>query len=122
MGSPISYSTHGPTLAYRTFGHGPRSVLTFHGFGRTHNILLASGKPPYLWGPDKPDMKGISVIHDETKKKRYVQIDLDLIGRKRGEIDDYLDLLLIEARRDEPVIAFEEVEKRLKKPRIRTKR
>lgn len=62
-------------------------------------------------------MKGISVILDETKKKRYVQIDMELIGKKRDEIDDYLDLLLIESRRDEPTIPFEEVEKRLRKPR-----
>ena len=31
----LSYFTHGPTLAYRTFGHGPLPVLAFHGFGRT---------------------------------------------------------------------------------------
>ncbi|MBL7982838.1 MAG: alpha/beta fold hydrolase [Flavobacteriales bacterium] len=30
-----SYFTHGPTLAYRTYGHGPVPVLAFHGFGRT---------------------------------------------------------------------------------------
>lgn len=31
----LSYFTHGPTLAYRTFGHGPKALLAFHGFGRT---------------------------------------------------------------------------------------
>lgn len=31
----LSYFTHGPTLAYRTYGHGPVPVLAFHGFGRT---------------------------------------------------------------------------------------
>ncbi|MBL7962319.1 MAG: alpha/beta fold hydrolase [Flavobacteriales bacterium] len=30
-----SHFTHGPTLAYRTYGHGPLPVLAFHGFGRT---------------------------------------------------------------------------------------
>lgn len=67
-------------------------------------------------------MKGIRIIHDETKKKRYVQIDLDLIDTKRSEIDDYLDLLLIEARKDEPNIPFEEVQKRLGKSRTRAQR
>lgn len=70
-------------------------------------------------------MKGVSIIHDETKKKRYLQIDMEVISSKRGEIDDYLDLLLIEARRDEPTVPFELVEKRLKrlgKPRIRSKK
>ncbi len=67
-------------------------------------------------------MKGIRIIHDETKKKRYVQIDMDLIGTKRDAIDDYLDLLLIEARKDEPVVTFEAVEKRLGSNRSRAKR
>jgi len=58
-------------------------------------------------------MKGVSIIHDETKKKRYLQIDMDLISSKRGEIDDYLDLLLIEERKDEPTVPFEMVEKLL---------
>ncbi len=31
----VQYFTHGPTLAYRTYGHGPLPVLAFHGFGRT---------------------------------------------------------------------------------------
>lgn len=31
----VSYFTHGVTLAYRTYGHGPLAVLAFHGFGRT---------------------------------------------------------------------------------------
>ncbi len=31
----VSYFTHGPTLAYRSYGHGPLPVLAFHGFGRT---------------------------------------------------------------------------------------
>lgn len=36
VNSPIvSYFTHGVTLAYRTYGHGPLPVLAFHGFGRT---------------------------------------------------------------------------------------
>lgn len=31
----ILYFTHGTTLAYRTYGTGPLTVLAFHGFGRT---------------------------------------------------------------------------------------
>lgn len=59
-------------------------------------------------------MKGVSIIHDETKKKRYLQIDMDLMGSKRGEIDDHLDLLLIEARKGAPTVPFEVVEKRIR--------
>lgn len=35
MNPGISYFTHGATLAYRTLGNGPLTVLAFHGFGRT---------------------------------------------------------------------------------------
>lgn len=31
----IQYFTNGVTLAYRVYGHGPITVLAFHGFGRT---------------------------------------------------------------------------------------
>lgn len=31
----VHYFTHGVTLAYRSFGHGPLPVLAFHGFGRS---------------------------------------------------------------------------------------
>jgi hypothetical protein len=60
-------------------------------------------------------MKGISIIHDETKKKRYLQIDMELIGSKRGAIYDFLDLLLIAARKDEPTVPFEVIEKRIER-------
>ncbi|MBL7951248.1 MAG: alpha/beta hydrolase [Flavobacteriales bacterium] len=35
MNTSILYFTHGPTLAYRTYGNGQLTVLAFHGFGRT---------------------------------------------------------------------------------------
>ncbi len=31
----VHYFTHGVTLAYRVYGHGPLPILAFHGFGRT---------------------------------------------------------------------------------------
>ena len=34
VSAPASF-THGLTLAYRSFGHGPEQALAFHGFGRT---------------------------------------------------------------------------------------
>jgi hypothetical protein len=55
-------------------------------------------------------MKGVSIILDETTKKRYVQIDMELIITKRGEVDDFLDLLIIESSKDEPTIPYDVVE------------
>ena len=60
-------------------------------------------------------MKGVSLIHDETRRKRYVQIDLDLIEKDRERVEDYIDVLLIEARKHEPSIPLEDFERRLKK-------
>ena len=60
------------------------------------------------------DMKGVTIIQDETSKKRYVQIDMDLIMRDREAVEDYLDSILIDSRREEPSVPLEDFEKRLK--------
>ncbi len=60
-------------------------------------------------------MKGVRLIHDETLKKRYVQIDLKLIEKDRERVEDYIDVLLIESRKHEPSIPIEDFERRLKK-------
>jgi hypothetical protein len=56
-------------------------------------------------------MKGVSIIHDETEEGTLLAVDMELISSTRGEIDDSLDRLLIAARRDEPAVPFEVVEK-----------
>ncbi len=60
-------------------------------------------------------MKGVSIIHDETRKKRYVQIDLDLISKDREAVDDYLDVLVAESRRNDEMIPWEKAKEMLKK-------
>ena len=60
-------------------------------------------------------MKGVSIIHDETRKKRYVQIDMELIEKDREAVEDYLDVLLIRSREHEPGVPLEDFEGRLKK-------
>jgi hypothetical protein len=59
-------------------------------------------------------MKGIAGIEytkDTTGKKRYVKIDLDMYGDNQL-IEDFLDLLDIEARKGEPTRPFDEVMKK----------
>ena len=60
-------------------------------------------------------MKGVSIIHDETKKKRYLQIDIAAIGKDPEAIEDLFDVIVVESRRNEPTITLEEFERRLKK-------
>ncbi len=62
-------------------------------------------------------MKGVRIIHDETRKKRYVQIDIDLLSKNRGAVEDYLDAMVIESRKHEPSIPLDQFEKRLKNAR-----
>ena len=57
----------------------------------------------------------MTIIQDETSKKRYVQIDMDLIVRDREAVEDYLDAILIDSRREEPSVSLEDFEKRLNK-------
>lgn len=53
MNPGIAYFTHGPTLAYRTYGNGPLTVLAFHGFGRTGADYAVL----------EPELKEIATIH-----------------------------------------------------------
>jgi hypothetical protein len=53
---------------------------------------------------------GIKYTKDPASNKRYVRIDLDVYGENQL-LEDFLDLLEIEARKDEPTYPFEEVMK-----------
>ncbi len=54
--NPVQYFTHGLTLAYRTYGHGPLPLLAFHGFGRTgedfHILEVPLGNLCTIYGFD----------------------------------------------------------------------
>jgi hypothetical protein len=43
-------------------------------------------------------MKGVSILFDETRKKRYVRIDFDVITRHREELVNELDRIVGEQR------------------------
>jgi len=60
-------------------------------------------------------MKGVSIIKDETKNKKYIQIDLDVLKKRQDEIIDMLDAIIAESRKDEESIDFSILKKKLKK-------
>lgn len=60
-------------------------------------------------------MKGVSVLYDESRKKRLVQIDLDILDKQREAIEDLLDLLVAENRKDDEMVPWEEAKAMLKK-------
>lgn len=60
-------------------------------------------------------MKGVTFLTDETNKKRLLQIDVKEIARNPEKFEDLLDIVIAEARKDEPKIYWETAKKKLKK-------
>lgn len=60
-------------------------------------------------------MKGISYITDENNKKTALVIDLKTFKKHEEEIEDLLDIIIAESRKEEKSIPFDKVVKSLKK-------
>lgn len=60
-------------------------------------------------------MKGISYITDDKNRRQAVVIELKAFKKHEEEIEDLLDILIAESRKDEESIPFEKVIKSLKK-------
>ncbi len=59
-------------------------------------------------------MKGVSFVTDETRKRRYAQIDLKGISQyDDNAFEDLMDLIIAEARKDEKSIPWESVKAEL---------
>ncbi|MGV3636029.1 MAG: hypothetical protein ACO1NQ_00150 [Flavobacteriales bacterium] len=52
-------------------------------------------------------MKGVSILFDERKKKRIVQIDLEAIRKDPEGLEDLVDVLVAESRRNEPTVSLD---------------
>ena len=59
-------------------------------------------------------MKGITFITDETHNKRFVQIDLEELEKHQNKIEDLLDVIIAESRKDDEEISWEDVKAQLK--------
>ena len=60
-------------------------------------------------------MKGINFITDSKNQKVAVQIDLKRLEESQGEIEELLDIIIAESRKDDQEVAWEEIKKELKK-------
>ncbi len=59
-------------------------------------------------------MKGVSFVTDETRKRRYAQIDLKGIAQFDYQaMENLVDVLIAEARKDEKSIPWESVKAEL---------
>ncbi|MDR0682021.1 MAG: hypothetical protein LBG15_09280 [Dysgonamonadaceae bacterium] len=56
------------------------------------------------------EIAGIKYTKDKTRRKRYVRVGLDMYGENQL-IEDFLDLLEIEARKDNDTISLDEFNK-----------
>lgn len=64
-------------------------------------------------------MKGVTILFDEARKKRIVQIDLDVLSKDPEAIEDLLDGLIVEQRKNEPTVTHEAIVRSLKKRALR---
>lgn len=64
-------------------------------------------------------MKGVSILFDERKKKRIVQIDMEAIRKDPEGVEDLLDVLIAESRKNEPTISLDAYVKSVKRTRKR---
>lgn len=60
-------------------------------------------------------MKGISYITDDKNRRKALVIDLKTFKKNEEEIEDLLDVLIAESRKEEDSVPFEQVMKLLKK-------
>jgi len=60
------------------------------------------------------NMKGVTFITDETHNKHFVQIDLDELEKHQSKIEDLLDIIIAQSRKDDDEISWEEVKTQLK--------
>jgi hypothetical protein len=60
-------------------------------------------------------MKGITILQDQERKKRYLQIDIAELDKRREQIEDVMDGLIAEERAGQPTISPEALELKLRK-------
>ncbi len=59
-------------------------------------------------------MKGISYITDNRNERKAVIIELKTIEKYPQEVEDLIDVLIAESRKNEPKRSWEDVKKTLK--------
>jgi hypothetical protein len=60
-------------------------------------------------------MKGVTILKDEKTNRKILQVDIKEIAKNPDDFEDLIDILVSEARRNEPKRTLEEVKRNLKK-------
>ena len=59
-------------------------------------------------------MKGVRFLTNDQNKRVAVQIDLDHLEKFQGEVEDLLDAIITESRKDDEEVSWKSVKERLK--------
>jgi len=60
-------------------------------------------------------MKGVNFITDEKNRRKAVIIDIKTIEEHQEDVEDFLDVIVAESRKDESKRSWDDVKKSLKK-------
>jgi hypothetical protein len=60
-------------------------------------------------------MKGVTILKDERRNRRILQVDIKEIAKNPSQFEDLMDVLVAESRKDEKSVDWSEVKKSLKK-------
>lgn len=60
-------------------------------------------------------MKGISFVTNDKNERIAVQIDLKTLGKHPDAVEEFLDILIAESRKDDEDISWADARKELKK-------
>lgn len=60
-------------------------------------------------------MKGVTILRDEKRNRKILQVDIKEVVKHPDEFEDLIDVLVAEARKNEPAKNWEDVKKNLKK-------
>jgi hypothetical protein len=60
-------------------------------------------------------MKGVTILTDEKKKRKILQVDIKEVAKNPNDFEDLIDVLIAESRKDEKKISWEAAKKQLKK-------
>lgn len=60
-------------------------------------------------------MKGVNFITDDKNRRTAVIIDLKTIEQHQEEVEDLLDVIVAESRKEEPKRSWDDVKKSLRK-------
>ena len=60
-------------------------------------------------------MKGINILYDAKGRKQQIQIDVTLLQKNPEAVEEIMDVIICEGRRNEPAISLAHLKKKLDK-------